>query len=130
MAAVESGTTTAVERRRLSAVALKTRQGRVLRISDPCVGSRLTHQTSPRCGTTASRPAGKVVVEALPLLDLGGQSGIGVGSVTRTLELALVGRELALEKLGDRGRAPAARHRREEPGREVIRQRQRDSHKS
>jgi hypothetical protein len=47
---VESGTTTTVLRRWLTMLVLSTRQGRVFLISEPTVGSRLTHQTSPRAG--------------------------------------------------------------------------------
>jgi hypothetical protein len=47
---VESGTTTTVLRRSLTMLVVSTRQGRVLLISEPTVGSRPTHQTSPRRG--------------------------------------------------------------------------------
>src|SRR3990172_2955806 len=47
---VESGTTTTVRRRSLTILVVSTRQGRVFLISEPTVGSRRTHQTSPRLG--------------------------------------------------------------------------------
>jgi len=51
---VESGTTTTVRRTRLRAFAVTTMAGRVLRISLPRAGSKLTHQISPRRTGVAS----------------------------------------------------------------------------
>jgi hypothetical protein len=47
---LESGITAAVRRYWLAMSVVNTRQGRVLRISDPSAGSSLTHQISPRRG--------------------------------------------------------------------------------
>jgi hypothetical protein len=47
---LESGITTTVRRWWFAIFVVSTRQGRVLRISAPSVGSSLTHQTSPRRG--------------------------------------------------------------------------------
>src|SRR4051794_24230161 len=47
---VESGITTTVRRRSFTMLVVRTRQGRVLRISDPSVGSSRTHHSSPRRG--------------------------------------------------------------------------------
>src|SRR6266853_4105591 len=52
-AAAESGTTTTVWRKRFKVLAVSTRQGCILRNSDSCIGSRFTHQISPRCGVMA-----------------------------------------------------------------------------
>ena len=120
----------AVERSRLRVLALRTRQGRVLRISAPCVGSRLTHHTSPRWGTAASRAADIGVVEALPFVDLRRQSPVGIRGVAGPLELALVRGQLPLEEPYHRGRTSPTRDRGEESGGEVIGKRKRDSHKS
>ncbi len=49
---LESGITTAVRRYWLTIFVVNTKQGRVLRISEPSAGSSLTHQTSPRRGTS------------------------------------------------------------------------------
>ena len=48
---LESGITTAVRRYWLAMFVVTTKQGRVLRISEPSAGSSLTHQISPRRGT-------------------------------------------------------------------------------
>lgn len=48
LAAVDNGTTTTVRRSRFNVLCESTTHGRVFLISDPCVGSRLTHQISPR----------------------------------------------------------------------------------
>ena len=47
---LERGITTTVRRCWFTIFVVSTRQGRVLRISPPSVGSSLTHQTSPRRG--------------------------------------------------------------------------------
>jgi hypothetical protein len=49
---LERGITTTVRRCWFTISVVSTRQGRVLRISAPSVGSSLTHQTSPRRGCT------------------------------------------------------------------------------
>src|ERR1051326_2165719 len=54
---LDSGTTTTVRRARLRPSAVSTMAGRVLRISEPCVGSKATHQTSPRRTTGGGREA-------------------------------------------------------------------------
>jgi len=48
---LESGITTTVRRYWFAMLVVRTREGRVLRISDPSAGSSLTHQISPRRGT-------------------------------------------------------------------------------
>jgi hypothetical protein len=48
---LDRGTTTTVRRCWLTRFVVSTRQGRVLRISAPSVGSSLTHQMSPRRGS-------------------------------------------------------------------------------
>src|SRR5450432_3566128 len=50
---LESGTTIAVLRLSFSTFTEITTQGRVLRISEPSVGSSATHQISPRSGITS-----------------------------------------------------------------------------
>src|SRR5438445_7238399 len=47
---LDKGITTAVLRRSFRMLLVSTMHGRILRISDPAVGSRHTHQTSPRRG--------------------------------------------------------------------------------
>ena len=49
---LERGITTTVRRCWFTIFVVSTRQGRVLRISAPSVGSSLTHQTSPRRGSS------------------------------------------------------------------------------
>ena len=49
---LERGITTTVRRCWFTIFVVSTRQGRVLRISAPSAGSSLTHQTSPRRGST------------------------------------------------------------------------------
>jgi len=101
-AAVDSGTTITVCRKRFRVLVVSTRHGRVLRISAPCVGSRLTHQISPAVGSWRWR-LGNRVVKRLPLGDLRRECGIGIGRQTGLFEGTLTLRQLVLQEPSDGG---------------------------
>src|SRR5262245_64776525 len=77
---LESGTTTTVRRRSLRILLVSTTQGRVLRISEPNVGSSRTHQISPRRGIIPRLP--DIVGQQVKLLLKRCQIWILIGNLT------------------------------------------------
>ena len=124
---VESGMTTTVLRRRFTKLLESTRHGRVLPISEPSVGSRRTHQTSPRSGALAGTPGlgprlRDFVREGVELFFNGSDLGISIGDFTRLDQPALAFGELLGQRLSHVARPVARRNSLEKPGGQVFRQ--------
>ena len=100
---------------------VRTRQGRVLPISEPSVGSRRTHQTSPRSGAFAEPPRlgprlGDFVREGVELFFNGSDLGIAIGNFTGVDETALAFGELLSQGFRQIARPTASRNSLEKPG--------------
>src|SRR3989338_7803831 len=129
---VESGMTTTVRRRWLTMLVVSTRQGRVFLISEPTVGSRRTHQTSPRMGPRWRPRSGPrrgpgprlrdFPREGVEFIFNGPYLGIVVGDFAGPDKLAVPFGQLLGKGLRQVARTLAGRNPPGEPGCQLLRQ--------
>jgi hypothetical protein len=94
---LERGITTTVRRCWFAIFVVSTRQGRVLRISAPSVGSSLTHQTSPRRGCAPR--FGGFLGDGVELFFNGSNLRIVVCDSARFHQMLVPHRELFVERV-------------------------------
>src|SRR3989338_8983840 len=129
---VESGMTTTVRRRWLTMLVVSTRQGRVFLSSEPTVGSRRTHQTSPSMGPRWRPRSGPrrgpgprlrdFTREGVEFIFNGPHLGIVVGDFAGPDKLAVPFGQLLGKGLRQVARALAGRNPPCEPGCQFLRQ--------